>query len=204
VGQTVTATGNPPLAADRTAPVPQPTASAPSAAPTPDAAAAPATIAAAEAEGHTHPRSSPPQEPGIAFQQAAGTAARACVEVERLLAPDDDSAIPASDQRGRAGRGIRSGEFVAGPFGAYKKDWARDPRNGKLWWVPFHTATMPGLTVRAVLLDDPAPNRTFTLTPAVGAGGPFYPSGVVLPAPGRWMLIATAGPDWGCFIVTLR
>jgi hypothetical protein len=123
--------------------------------------------------------------------------------VERLLAPDDDSTLPASDRRGSAGHGIRSGEFVAGPFGAFGRDWARDPRDGKLWWVPLHREPMPGLTVRAVLLDDPAIDRTFTLTPAAGADGPFYPSGVVLPVPGRWMLLATAGPDWGCFVITI-
>lgn len=187
----------PSLAMDRAAPAPQPAGTSSR------LATLPATTAAAEAEGRGHPRSRPPHEPDGAFQRAAGTAARACVEVEPLLAPDDDSTLPASDQRGSAGHGIRSGEFVAGPFGGYKQNWARDPRDGKLWWVPLHREAMPGLTVRAILLDDPAIRRTFTLTPAAGADGPFYPSGVVLPEPGRWMLLATAGPDWGCFVMTI-
>ena len=35
------------------------------------------------------------------------------------------------------------------------------------------------------------------------ASGPFYISDFVLPHAGRWRLIATAGPDWGCFDLTL-
>lgn len=195
---TAPAIGNPPPAAERATPLSQAATNNRSSAPLP------ATTAAAEAEGRDYPQSHPPQEPDGAFQRAAGTAARDCVEVEPLLASDADSTLPASDQRGSAGHGIRSGEFVAGPFGGYKQNWARDPRDGKLWWVPLHRDAMPGLTVRAVLLDDPAIGRAFTLTPAAGADGPFYPSGVVLPAPGRWLLLATAGPNWGCFVMTLR
>jgi hypothetical protein len=40
-------------------------------------------------------------------------------------------------------------------------------------------------------------------SPREGAFGPiFYASGIVFPSPGRWLLIATSGHDWGCFIVT--
>ena len=39
---------------------------------------------------------------------------------------------------------------------------------------------------------------------AAGGGDVFYPSGVPIPVPGTWELVATAGPNRGCFIVTFR
>jgi hypothetical protein len=154
----------------------------------------PHSIASASAEAARHPQAPPPRAIGLAFQDAPGTGARSCVDVERQR--------PASAQDG-----VRSGEFLAGPFVIYADMWRQNPENAsKLWWVPLHTGTMPGLTVRAVLLDDPTVQRVFTAA-IVGHNDrgreAFYPSGVVLPSAGRWMLVATAGPDWGCFIVTL-
>jgi hypothetical protein len=32
----------------------------------------------------------------------------------------------------------------------------------------------------------------------------FYITRLELPAPGKWMLIVTAGPHWGCFIETVE
>ena len=31
----------------------------------------------------------------------------------------------------------------------------------------------------------------------------FYPSGLELRSGGRWMLVATMGPNWGCFVIEL-
>lgn len=167
--------------------------------PVPAGAATPTTtvphsIAAAEAEAARHPQAPPPPAIRLAFQDAPGTGARNCVDVER------QRPISAQD-------GVRSGEFLAGPFVIYADMWRQDPEHAsKLWWIPLHTGKMPGLTVRAVLLDDPTVQRVFTAA-IVGysdrGGEAFYPSEVVLPVAGRWMLVATAGPDWGCFIVTL-
>lgn len=153
----------------------------------------PHSIAAAEAEAARHPQAPPPPAIGLAFQDAPGTGARNCVDVERQR--------PTSAQNG-----VRSGEFVAGPFVIYANMWRQNPENArKLWWVPLHTGKVPSLTVRAVALDDLTVQRTFVAT-TVGYSDrreAFYPSEVVLPVVGRWMLIATAGPNWGCFIVTL-
>jgi hypothetical protein len=31
----------------------------------------------------------------------------------------------------------------------------------------------------------------------------FFPTGTIIPDWGRWLLVATSGANWGCFIVTL-
>lgn len=152
----------------------------------------PSSIADAEAEAQRHPRAPLPSQVRAAFQDSPGLAERTCVDVERHrpLAPE---------------AGVRSGEFIAGPFAMYANEWKSQQGNfGKLWWIPLHTNAFPGLTVRAVLLDDPSIRRVFSESiVGHGSGGAFYPSTVVLPTPGRWLLVATAGPDWGCFLLTL-
>lgn len=181
-----------------------PPTATPGAPPTPPADVAfPGSVTEAEAEAQHHPQAAPPPLPGTGayaapgaaeraawFAEAPGSAERDCVDVDQH--PQD---------------AVRAGEFVAGPFVQYRQQWARDPRNAtKLWWIPLHSSPMPGLTVRAILLDDPAvrqvvtPPRDLFASTAVGL---FYPSTVELPAPGRWLLVATAGPDWGCFLLTL-
>jgi hypothetical protein len=39
---------------------------------------------------------------------------------------------------------------------------------------------------------------------AAAGGYVFYPSVVPIPVPGTWKLVATAGSNTGCFIVTFR
>jgi hypothetical protein len=38
---------------------------------------------------------------------------------------------------------------------------------------------------------------------ATTGGGWFYPSGYSLPWLGKYVLVVTVGPNWGCFIYTL-
>jgi len=59
--------------------------------------------------------------------------------------------------------------------------------------------------MQAILIGGTAVART-TNRGQIGAIGKavFYPSAVPVPAPGSWRLTARAGPDRGCFVVTLR
>ena len=73
----------------------------------------------------------------------------------------------------------------------------------KIYWVPLHVDHMPELTVQATLL----PRRTMTRElrqghVAANPGVVFYPSGIPIPVPGTWELVAKAGRNRGCFIVT--
>ena len=73
----------------------------------------------------------------------------------------------------------------------------------KIYWVPLHVDHMPELTVQATLL----PARTMTRKVrqsqvAANPGEVFYPSGIPIPVPGTWELVAKAGRNQGCFIAT--
>lgn len=106
-------------------------------------------------------------------------------------------------------RDVRSGSFLAGNFGADEQGFAADyQQNGrradvKIYWVPLHVDHMPELTVQATLL----PARTMTRKVrqsqvAANPGEVFYPSGIPIPVPGTWELVAKAGRNQGCFIAT--
>lgn len=161
-----------------------------------------AAIAAASAcSGPTAPTRPSPwwagvQQPGavqtVAFRHVPGSSSYRCVDVGRR-------------------QNVRSGGFVAGNFGANAQDFAsfyqqsRKHTAVKIYWVPLHVDHMRELTVQATLL----PSRTVVRTTRhdlVGAGGGavFYSSGIPIPVPGTWELVATAGSNKGCFIATFR
>ena len=103
---------------------------------------------------------------------------------------------------------IRSGDFVVAGFSVYRRVWHTGW--GKLMWMPYHPQPAnPGqLVVRATRLDAPAPQWIFEreggLAHSPGANLDYsYPSGFYLPTTGRWMLVASAGTNWGCFIYNL-
>ncbi|MDX2260088.1 MAG: hypothetical protein SFU84_00145 [Gemmatimonadales bacterium] len=107
---------------------------------------------------------------------------------------------------------VRSGDFIAGPFETYNDVWKQG--YGKLWWHPSEmTPKPPLLVVQATRLDEQAESRVFESSDIAWPSGPkeseatslkFYPTGIRLPSLGRWMLVATAGNNWGCFIHTIR
>jgi hypothetical protein len=106
----------------------------------------------------------------------------------------------------------RSGDFIAGPLLLYNDVWRQG--SGKLWWHPNEMPSeAPMLTVHATRLDESAEARVFDSATIAWGSGPnasattspkFYPTGIRLPTVGRWMMVATAGNNWGCFVLTVR
>lgn len=105
-------------------------------------------------------------------------------------------------------RAVRSGGFLAGNFGLDEQGFAAAYRQArrrtaeKIYWVPLHAGHMSKLAVQATLLPGQLVTWTYQGQAATGGGHVFYPSAVPIPAPGTWKLVARAGPNRGCFIVT--
>jgi hypothetical protein len=157
----------------------------------------PTTIQQAEHEGAIFPRgdTQTPPPPGFDTEKTIGTADRRCVEFTERL----------STVRGRSGEFVVSGEIGA----------LMVAREGKVSWTPFHdpASAHATLLVRGSRLDHPGITSRFVSAnyalPATANGSvtrdhAFYPSSFSLPSPGRWLLVATSGDDWGCFIVNVR
>lgn len=122
------------------------------------------------------------------FQQSMpGSARRECVTV-----PDGASLV-------------RSGDFIAGDFAEYRKQWRPDlgPDVGKLFWLPARPQLNAPLTVTAT--SSSGRTETYSAGSLVtnDAGQAMYPSGIPLPAAGTWKLVVQAGDGWGCFELTL-
>lgn len=108
-------------------------------------------------------------------------------------------------------RDVRSGGFLAGPFGADEQDFAdvyrRDGRRTelKIYWIPLHVGQMATLTVQATLAGGSTVTHTTNRGQiAAGSKAVFYPSAVPIPAPGTWRLTGRAGTNRGCFLATFR
>lgn len=109
----------------------------------------------------------------------------------------------------------QSGEFtIGGNLGGGRAMLAG--RQGKVWWAPLVASRdMPPLLVRGRSLTNPTDTVRFTSSTVASPGNPgapptpeaqrkyFFPSGITIPQPGRWLVIATSGTNWGCFILTV-
>ena len=148
----------------------------------------PRAIAEAEAQGARHPRAEVNNPLQNAPGMAPGSNERKCVSVDGFNA-------------------ARSGDFVAGAFSGYDQAWRTG--YGKVWWQPANATRdhAPPLIVRATRLGQGDATRVFEfpdITVPVGSNMLFYPSGTHVPTTGQWMLVATAGPNWGCFLLTVH
>jgi hypothetical protein len=98
---------------------------------------------------------------------------------------------------------IRSGDFdaVSISFG-----WDKTYEQAKMPLRVFYPdAIGTGLRIRLLRLDPPGDAPSFTLNDfnatTISSGEHFFASWPVFPAPGRWMMIMTAGSNWGCFVI---
>ncbi len=68
----------------------------------------------------------------------------------------------------------------------------------------MHPATGDQLVVRGVLLGSPSDTVRFTLAEwsrGLPDGEFYYVSHFAWPKTGHWLVVATSGSDWGCFIL---
>jgi hypothetical protein len=119
-----------------------------------------------------------------------GTQARVCVRV------------PAERQTV-----VRSGEFVVGGY----LPEITHRRRTKFFWRPVNSALGMRLLVRGRRLGVPtdtarfesvemvAPLHSGTLEPY--ADEAVFPAGIELPSAGTWVVVATSGRNWGCFVI---
>jgi len=154
----------------------------------------PVTVATAQAEAAAFPHDPTPVMLPAAYlpRSFVGSMDRRCIQpVRDPLAPS-----------------LRSGEMILrGHYGL------RSGKTGnKMLWMPLHD---PGrnpvtLTIRGARLDHPSDTLRETHTtergPARQMGHPDsfgFPTTVVFPTPGQWLVVANDNHDWGCFILNV-
>jgi hypothetical protein len=144
----------------------------------------PRTVEAAEAEGAKHPKATGTEQ--TMYADAFGPTDRRCV--------DADGAA--------TNRTARSGEFVAGPFNPPVFMGSPQQYKRKVWWAPRQGTATPPMQFRAVKVDSPALTAQWSFPSVVwNENGQFYNTLFRLPEVGRWLVVVTAGNNWGCFIV---
>ncbi len=145
------------------------------------------TVARAEAEGKKWPTVSVPstQPEHSGTRVLFGDAPRSCVGAHSI-GP------------------LRSGEFLVGGEMGGAVAVKGSVRAAKIWWMPKYPVRNDSLVVRAALLGSPTDTLRLEMTTWSSSGpgkGPWaYPSATRLPKTGRWLVVATSGPNWGCFV----
>ena len=69
---------------------------------------------------------------------------------------------------------------------------------------PYGSLPLDRLWFTATLLDDP--RHVYVYEGAhysTGGDEQSFITGFILPRAGKWALVVTSGPDWGCFLLTL-
>jgi hypothetical protein len=109
-------------------------------------------------------------------------------------------------------RDVRSGGIVAGPFDTAREGYGTRIQPGlsrrtvRLYWIPEHSASMPGLTLQMRRLQpDAGAGQTIRKQDWADADQwRFYDTNLEFPSGGTWRLRASAGRDSGCFDVTIE
>ncbi|HEX5069745.1 MAG TPA: hypothetical protein VFV78_05955 [Vicinamibacterales bacterium] len=152
--------------------------------------ARPRTIAAAEAEGASYPRVEADTRPG------SSAPARTC-----MLIKSDHIVFPAST-------GGFDPSLLSGDFSAVSISFGWD-KTYELAKVPFEVrhpdVIGAGLWLRLIRLDAPGDAPPLSLpgfnARTMNSGLGFFATFPKFPTPGRWMMIASAGANWGCFVL---
>jgi hypothetical protein len=141
-------------------------------------------IAEAEAEGAKHPR-----------VQTPDPYPRKCnvIRPEQVVFPTGTATNPY----------VWSGDFdaVSISFG-----WDKTYEQAKMpLRVLYPDAIGNGLRIRMIRLEPPGDSPPFVLNGfnawTIGNRQPFFASWPRFPTPGKWMMIVTAGSNWGCFVL---
>jgi hypothetical protein len=77
---------------------------------------------------------------------------------------------------------------------------------GRLLELQFPISLDIEAEIRAARIGNPADSVRFRIEGLAYSPGPFgrlygYPSSVSFPSAGQWVIVATAGNDWGCFVL---
>jgi hypothetical protein len=150
----------------------------------------PSTRQDAEAEGVRFARGAAPARMASAFQGLfRGSADRRCVK------PYTEGVLDVSP---RAVSPLRSGEFIVG-YGALIANFPT-----KIVWMPLHNPSdyPDTLRIRAVRLGHPGDSLRVSVSYWGWSGtraNSGYVSGMSFPFAGTWLVVTTAGNDWGCF-----
>jgi hypothetical protein len=152
------------------------------------------TVADAEAEGAAFPHDPIPAVLPAAYDAGSfdGSIERRCVQPVRV------SVWPPS---------LRSGEMIVRGYVGLQAG----KRGNKMLWMPLRD---PGnhpvsLLIRGVRVDHPSDTLRQTIAlrrvaRQLGHHDSFgFPSTMHFPTAGKWLVIATAGNDWGCFVLTM-
>lgn len=104
-------------------------------------------------------------------------------------------------------RNARSGGIAAGPFdeldSSYGKKLPGKPRDSiRLYWIPMH-GDAADLTVRVTKAGGGTRTTVTEGQLSEAEQWKFFDTFIPIEEPGTWELHATAGPDQGCFTVTV-
>jgi hypothetical protein len=151
--------------------------------------ARPRAIADAEAEGATYPRVEADTKTG------SSAPARTC-----MLIKPDHIVFPGST-------GFDA-SLLSGDFSAVSISFGWD-KTYELAKVPFEVRHPDligaGLWLRLIRLDPPGDAPPVALPDfnarTINSGQGFFATFPKFPTPGKWMMIATAGANWGCFVL---
>jgi hypothetical protein len=155
----------------------------------------PRTSSEAEAEGTRFAHDAADTvKAGWAARPFRGTRERRCATPSTL----DDSLA-------RGALPLRSGEFLIrtslnGPGGF------RVNEGHKVLWLPLHPRTNgpAPLSIRAVRLGQSSDSLRLTIAGLAHSRTEVgYPSTVSFPSAGEWLVVTTAGTDWGCFLLSV-